>query len=65
MENKTYALHQNLVNTTTYATNIVILNHIYHHKLHGSRLGNNFHAKFVFHRFIWNRHGCHSSICLL
>jgi len=36
-----------------------------HHKLHGSRFGNNSHAKFVFHRFVWNRHGCHSSTCIV
>jgi hypothetical protein len=32
-----------------------------HHKFHGSQFDNNSHVKFAFHRFIWNRHKCHSS----
>ncbi len=36
-----------------------------HHKLHGSRYGNNNCAKFVFHRFVWNRHKCHSFIYIV
>ncbi len=35
-----------------------------HHELHGSWFGNNSYAKFAFHRFIWNKHKCHSSIVL-
>jgi len=38
-------------------------NFLLHHKLHGSQFDNNNHVKFSFHRFIWNKHGCHSSIC--
>ncbi len=34
-----------------------------HHKLNGSRFDNNSHAKSNFHRFVWNKHGCHSSTC--
>jgi len=36
-----------------------------HCKLHGSRFGNNYHAKCTFHRFIWNRHKCHSCTCIV
>jgi hypothetical protein len=36
-----------------------------HHKLHGTWFDNNSHAKFVFHRFIWNKHECLSSICIV
>jgi hypothetical protein len=36
-----------------------------HHKLQRSRFGNNNHAKFTFHRFVWNRHKCHSSTCIV
>jgi hypothetical protein len=32
-----------------------------HHKFHVSQYNNNSHVKFSFHRFIRNRHGCHSS----
>jgi hypothetical protein len=35
------------------------------HKLYGSWFGNNSHAKLVFHRFVWNRHGCHAFICIV
>ncbi len=35
-----------------------------HHKPHGPQFSNNSYAKFVFYRFIWNRHGCHSFICI-
>jgi hypothetical protein len=31
-----------------------------HHKYNGSRFDNNSRAKFAFHRFIWNKHECHS-----
>ncbi len=31
------------------------------HKFHGSRFNNNNHAKFAFHKFVWNKHECHSS----
>jgi len=34
-----------------------------HHKLHGSWFGHNSWAKFSFHRFVWNKHGCQSSTC--
>jgi len=36
-----------------------------HHKLHGSQFDNNSRAKFAFHRFVWNRHGCRSSTCII
>ncbi len=36
-----------------------------HHKFHESWFDNNNHAKFAFHRFVWNRHKCHSSICTI
>jgi hypothetical protein len=36
-----------------------------HHKLNGSRFGNNSHVKFIFHWFVWNKHGCHSSTCVV
>jgi hypothetical protein len=36
-----------------------------HHKFHGSWFGNNSHAKFTFYRFIWHRHECHSSNCIV
>jgi hypothetical protein len=38
---------------------------VYYHKLHESWFGNNRHAKSTFHMFIWNKHGCHSSICIV
>jgi hypothetical protein len=31
-----------------------------YHKLHESQFNNNSHAKFAFHKFVWNRNGCHS-----
>jgi hypothetical protein len=36
-----------------------------HHKLHGPQFTNISHVKFAFHRFVWNRHGCHSSTYIL
>jgi hypothetical protein len=45
--------------------NKVLLYSHCHHKFHGSRFGNNSRVKFAFHRFIWNRHGCHSSSCIV
>jgi hypothetical protein len=36
-----------------------------HHKLHGSQFDNNMSKKFSFHRFIWNRHRCHSFTCIV
>jgi hypothetical protein len=36
-----------------------------HHKFHESQFGNNNHAKFVFPKFVWNRHECHSSTCIV
>jgi hypothetical protein len=36
-----------------------------HCKLYGSQINNNGRVKFVFHRFIWNKHRCHSSTCIL
>ncbi len=36
-----------------------------HHKLHGSWFDNNSSDKFAFQRFIWNRHECHSFICIV
>jgi hypothetical protein len=36
-----------------------------HHKIHRSWFGNNNCAKSTFHRFVWNRHKCHSSICIV
>jgi hypothetical protein len=36
-----------------------------HYKLYGSRLDNNNPVKFVFHRFVWNRHEYHSSTCIV
>jgi hypothetical protein len=36
-----------------------------HHKVHGSWFGNNFHWKFVFQTFVWNRYKCHSFICIV
>ncbi len=36
-----------------------------HHKLHGPWYGNNSCAKFIFHGFLWNKHRCHSSICIV
>jgi hypothetical protein len=36
-----------------------------HHKLHGPWFNNNSHAKSTFHGFVWNIHGCHSSICIV
>ncbi len=36
-----------------------------HHKFNGSKFGNNSRAKFAFHRFVWNRHEWHSSICVI
>jgi hypothetical protein len=46
---------------------IVIGINIYpsHHKFHGSQFGNNSSTKFAFHWFVWNRHGCHSSSCIV
>jgi hypothetical protein len=50
---------------------VTILNHkklwilSHHHKLHGSRFDKNSRAKFVFHRFVWNRHISHSSTCIV
>jgi hypothetical protein len=45
--------------------NIVKESCCHHHKLHGSWFGNNNNAKYIFHRFVWNRHGCHSSTCIV
>jgi hypothetical protein len=28
-------------------------------------IGNNTRAKFASHRFLWRRHECHSSICIV
>jgi hypothetical protein len=36
-----------------------------HHKLHEQQFDSNNHANFVFHGFIWNRHKCHSFICII
>jgi hypothetical protein len=36
--------------------------HYHHHKFHGSQFGNNNHVKSIFHKFVWNRHECHSFI---
>jgi len=37
----------------------------YRHKLNGSLFGNNDHAEFAFHRFVLNKHGCHSFACVI
>jgi hypothetical protein len=34
-------------------------------KFNGSQFGNNSCAKFAFHRFVWNKHECHSSTCVI
>ncbi len=36
-----------------------------HHKLHGSQFGNNCCVKFIFHRFVRNRHECYMFICVV
>jgi hypothetical protein len=36
-----------------------------HNKLHGSQFDNNSCAKFVFQRFVWSKHLCHSPICIV
>jgi hypothetical protein len=43
----------------------ILLLQKYHHKFHGSWFGNNSPAKFVFHKFIWNRNKYHSSTCIV
>jgi len=37
----------------------------FHHKLHGPQFSNNCHVKSSFQRFVWNKHRCHSSICII
>ncbi len=37
----------------------------YCHKFNGSRFDNIDQAKFTFHRFVWNKYGCHSSACVI
>ncbi len=37
----------------------------FHHKLHGPWFGNNIHVESIFHRFLLNKHGCHSSTCIV
>jgi hypothetical protein len=36
-----------------------------YHKFHGSQFDNNSNVKSTFHRFVWNKHGCHSYICIV
>jgi hypothetical protein len=36
-----------------------------HHKLNGSQFGNNSRVNIFFHRFMWNKHGCHSFTCVV
>jgi len=36
-----------------------------HHKFHGSWFDNNSYTKFIFHKFIWNKHGCYSFTCIV
>jgi hypothetical protein len=38
---------------------------ILHHKLHGTWFDNNSHVKSTFQSFVWNRHECHSFICIV
>jgi hypothetical protein len=33
--------------------------------LNGSQFSNNSHAKFIFHKFVWNKHGSHSFTCVV
>jgi len=48
---------------------VIILNHKklwvlnHNHKLYVSWFGDSSCVQIVFHRFVWNRHGCHSFIC--
>jgi hypothetical protein len=51
----------NSISNTIACSNVNFI--VSHHKLHGSWFGNNSHAKFAFHRFVWNRHECHSFTC--
>jgi hypothetical protein len=53
-----------LNDSSDFAKNILI-SFSFHHKLNGSQFGNNNHVKFDFHRFVWNKHGCHSSTCVV
>jgi hypothetical protein len=36
-----------------------------HHKLHGLQFDNNNHVKLIFYRFVYNKHKCHSFICIV
>ncbi len=36
-----------------------------HHKLHRLGFDNNYHAKSIFPKFVWNKHGCQSSIYIV
>jgi hypothetical protein len=37
----------------------------HHCKLHGVWFDNNNCVNFFFHRFVWNKHGCNSFICIV
>jgi hypothetical protein len=39
---------------------VVMCDWCVHHKFHGPQFDNSNRVKFVFHRFIWDRHGCHA-----